>query len=223
MITRDLSTHKEKKTTNTDFNFCGNCGRTGRCKMYDKYARPRGKSTPSRVLFAGPPGSANQIDQRRLSLLPSTGLETAVWVDEQQGIREEPEHVSHTVLDLLASRNTGGVDIVNPRTNLVRVSVVLERLEQLHVTLRRLDRDDIGVQALDGWENVIKIRIAEVRMGLGRISHTSSGETEGINSPGEIFLPVGTTEGQLKVNYGQSIVTGKADPRTPSRMAGSST
>lgn len=101
------------------------------------------------------------------------------------------------------------MDIVDTRTNLVSISVVLERLEQLHVTLRRLDGNNVGVQPLDGWENVIKIGIAEVGVGLGGISHTSSGETEGINGPGEVFFPVITTKRQLKI-YGQPIITVKA-------------
>ena len=88
--------------------------------------------------------------------------------------------------------------IVNARTNLVGISVVLEGLEQLHVTLGRLDRDDIGIQTLDGWEDVIKVRIAEVGVGLGGISDTSSGETEGINGPGEVVIPIRTTERKLK-------------------------
>ena len=101
------------------------------------------------------------------------------------------------------------MDIVNAGPNLVCISVVLEGLDQLQVALRCLNGNDISVQTLDGWENVIKIGIAEVRVGLKGISHTSSGEAEGINGPGEVMLPVNTTERQLKMNDGQSIVTGK--------------
>ena len=42
----------------------------------------------------------------------------------------------------------------------------------------------IGVQTLDGWENVIGVGIAEVRVGLGRVRNTSGREMEGINGPG---------------------------------------
>jgi len=90
------------------------------------------------------------------------------------------------------------VNIVNTRTDLVSVSVVLEGLEQLHVALGRLDRDDIGIQTLDGWEDIIKVRVAEVGVGLCGISDTSSGETEGINGPGEVVIPIRTTKRKLK-------------------------
>ena len=70
------------------------------------------------------------------------------------------------------------MDVVNTGTNLVSISVVLEGLEQLHVALGRLDRDDIGIQTLDGREDIVEVGVAEVRVGLSGISDTSSGETE---------------------------------------------
>ena len=158
------------------------------------------ESTPLRVLLTSPLGRVDQVDQRCLSLLPSTGLKTAIWVDEQQRVGEELEHGTQTLLDLLASRDTRRVDIVNTRTDLVRISVVLEGLEQLHVALGRLDRDDIGIQALDRREDIIEIGVTEVRVGLGGIGNASSGETEGINGPGEIVIPISTTKRKLETN-----------------------
>ena len=164
-------------------------------------------------MLASPLGSVDQIDQRRLGLLPSTGLETAVWVNEQQRVGEELQHGSQTLLDLITSGDTRRVDIVNTRANLVGISIVLEGLEQLHVTLGRLDRDDVSIQALDGWEDIIKVGVAEVRVGLGGIGDTSGGETEGINGPSEVLVPIGTTKRKLnETNDRQLIVTGKTDP-----------
>ena len=82
------------------------------------------------------------------------------------------------------------MDVVNTRTNLVSISVVLEGLEQLHVALRCLDRDDIGIQTLDGWEDIVEVGVAEVRVGLGGIGDASGGETEGVNGPGEVVIPI---------------------------------
>ena len=90
------------------------------------------------------------------------------------------------------------MDIVNTRTDLVSISVVLESLEQLHVALRRLDRDDIGIQTLDRWEDIIEVGVAEVGVGLGSIGNASSGETEGVDGPGEVVIPINTTKGELK-------------------------
>ena len=89
------------------------------------------------------------------------------------------------------------MNVVNTRTNLVSVSVVLEGLEQLHVALRRLDRDHIGIQTLDGWEDIIEVGVAEVGVGLGGIGDASSGKTEGVNGPGEVAIPISTTEREL--------------------------
>ena len=105
----------------------------------------QGLEVNSRILLASPLGSVHQIDQRSLGLLPSAGLKTTVWVNEQQRVGEELQHGAQTLLDLLTSGDTRRVDIVNTRTNLVGISVVLEGLEQLHVALRRLDGDDIGI------------------------------------------------------------------------------
>ena len=162
--------------------------------------------------MAGPLGGGNQVDQRRLSLLPSTGLKAAVRVDEQQRVGEELEHGSQTLLDLLTSGDTRRVDVVNTRTNLVGISVVLEGLEQLHVALRCLDRDDIGIQTLDGWEDIVEVGVTEVRVGLGSIGDASGGETEGVNGPGEVVIPISTTEGKLKkTDDRQLVVVGKTD------------
>jgi len=167
--------------------------------------------SPSWVLLAGPLGSIDQVDQRRLSLLPSTGLKTTVWVDEQQRVGEELEHGTQTLLDLLTSWNARRVDIVNTRTDLVSISIVLEGLEQLHVALRRLDGDDIGIQTLDGWEDIIEVGVAEVRVGLGGIGDASGGETEGVDGPGEVVIPIRTTERKLKGGNRQFVVICKTD------------
>jgi hypothetical protein len=122
------------------------------------------------------------------------------------------QHGTQTLLDLLASGDARRVDIVNTGADLVSISVVLEGLEQLHVALGRLDRDDIGIQTLDGWENIIEVGVAEVGVGLRGIGDTSGGETEGVNGPSEVAIPIGTTKRKLsEMNDRQLIVTGKTD------------
>ena len=104
------------------------------------------------------------------------------------------------------------MDIVNTRTNLVGVSVMLEGLKQLHVALGCLDRDDVGIQTLDGREDIIKVGVAEVGVGLGGIGDTGGGETERVNSPSEVSIPIGTTKRKLNKTYGcQLIVIDKTD------------
>ena len=110
-------------------------------------------------------------------------------------VRKDLKHGLETVLNLLLSGDTWGVDIVNPRTNLVGVAVMLEGIEQFHVALRSLDRDDISIQTLNGWEDIIEVGIAEVRMSLELVSNASSGQFERVHSPFEVSIPVAATEG----------------------------
>ena len=103
------------------------------------------------------------------------------------------------------------MNIVDTGANLVSVSVVLEGLEQLHVALRRLDGNNVRIQALDGWENVVEVGVAEVRVGLGGVGDTGRGETEGINGPGEVMIPINTTKRQLKKGHYQLVARGGTD------------
>lgn len=114
------------------------------------------------------------------------------------------------------------MDVVDTGANLVRVTVLLESLDELHVTLGSFYRDDISVKTLDGRENVSKVGVAEVRVGLQLVSNTGCGKLERVNRPFEIGVPVSTTKGQLdtiSLNTKDSALK----TLTPSRIAGSST
>ena len=54
------------------------------------------------------------------------------------------------------------MDVINTRANLIRVSIMLEGVEEFHVGFRGLNRDHISIKTLNGWEDVIEIRVAEV-------------------------------------------------------------
>ena len=149
------------------------------------------------VGLAGPAGSVDEVDERRLGLLPSTGLETTVGVDEQEARGENVEHLGDAVLDLLLGGDTRRVDVVDTGADLVGVTVVPEGGEELHVALRCLNRDDIGVKVLDRGEDVVEIGVAEVRVGLESIGDTSGGELERWQSPREVSLPVDLAEREL--------------------------
>jgi hypothetical protein len=86
------------------------------------------------------------------------------------------------------------MDVINTRADLVGVSIMLEGIEEFHVTLGGLNRDDIGIKTLDGGENIVEIRVAEVRVGLESIGNTRGGKLKRINGPLEISIPVGAAE-----------------------------
>lgn len=90
------------------------------------------------------------------------------------------------------------MNVVDTRANLVGVPVMFEGGEELHVGLGSFDGDDVSIQTLDRGENVVEVRVAEVRVGLELVGNTSGGKLEGVNSPLEVGVPVRTAERQLK-------------------------
>lgn len=70
------------------------------------------------------------------------------------------------------------MDVVDTGADGVGVAVVLEGVEQLQVSLGGLDGDDIGVETLDGGEDVVEVGVAEVRVGLGLVLEAGGGELE---------------------------------------------
>ena len=108
--------------------------------------------------------------------------------------RKDGKHSREAVPDLLLTGDTRRVNVVDTRADLVRVAVVLESVQELHVALRRLDRDDICVQVLDGSEDVVKVGVAEVRVGLQGIGDTCGSELERRKSPVEVSRPVNLAE-----------------------------
>jgi hypothetical protein len=132
-----------------------------------------------------------------LGFLPSTGLQAAIGVDEQELRFDESQELGNTVLNLLLARNTGRVDVVDTRPDLVRVTKLLESRQQLEVALGSLDGDDVRIETLDRREDVVEVRVAEVRVGLSSITNTGGGEPEGVDSPGKISIPVDAAERKL--------------------------
>lgn len=111
-------------------------------------------------------------------------------VDKEQRVGKNVEHGLESVLDLLVTGDTGGVDVIDTRPNLVGVSVGLESVEEFHITLRGLNGDNISVETLDRGEDVIKVRVAEVRVGLELVSDASSRQLERVDGPLEVGIPV---------------------------------
>lgn len=133
-------------------------------------------------------GRVHHVGKSSLGLLPLARLETAVRVDPQLLGLEPLEHLANAVLHLLLGRDTRGVDVVHTGANVAGVLLVLEDLEQLSIALGVLDGQDIGVKSGDGVEEILELRVAEVRVNLGRVLDTSSRKLEGVDGPREVFL-----------------------------------
>jgi hypothetical protein len=63
---------------------------------------------------------------------------------------QDLQHGLDLLLELLLGGYSGRVDVVDTGTDTRVVTLILESLEQLHVGLGSLDRDDVSVQSLDG-------------------------------------------------------------------------
>ena len=118
-------------------------------------------------------------------------------VDNDQIVGKGLKHGGNTVLDLLLRGNTGRMDVVDTGADLVRITVLLESIEQLEVALGSLNGDDISIQRLDGGEDIVEVGVTEVRVGLKSIGDTSGSELEGGNGPAEVLLPVSLAERKL--------------------------
>ena len=102
-----------------------------------------------------------------------------------------------TLYNLFFAGNTWRVDVVDTGTDLVGVTIMLEGVQQLHVALRELDRNDISIKTLNRRENIVEVGVAEVGVSLSFITNASCSELKGVNSPFQVLLPVGFTKRQL--------------------------
>lgn len=117
-------------------------------------------------------------------------------------VRKDVKHGLEALLDLDVAGHTRRVNVVHARTDLIRVAVLLECLEELHVALRRLDGDDVRVKALNGREDVVEVRVAEMRVRLEVVRDAGSGELEGVDRPLEVLVPVNAAQRETLANGG---------------------
>lgn len=131
-------------------------------------------------------GGGDHVGQSLLGLLPLAGLETAVRVDPQLLRLEVLEHLLDAVLDLLLAGNTRRVDVVDTRSDVTGVGRVNEDSQQLGIGLAVLDGQNIGIEGSNGVEEVLELRVAEVRVDLSGVLDTSGGQAESLDSPLEV-------------------------------------
>ena len=86
--------------------------------------------------------------------------------------------------------NARRMDVVDAGADLVRVAIVPERVEQLHLRARGLDRDDVGVHRGDRIDDVVELGVAHVGVDLRLVAHAGRTEPEGVDRPVEIVFPL---------------------------------
>src|SRR5690606_40748654 len=90
----------------------------------------------------------------------------------------------------------GRVDVIYARTDVVRISEILEGAQQLHVRTRRLDGDDVGIHGGDGFDDVVEFRIAHVGVDLRAVLDAGRGQAEAVHGPVQVGLPVAAAQRQ---------------------------
>src|SRR6266705_4013011 len=89
----------------------------------------------------------DHVFERGERLLPAARLETAVGVHPDLRVIQHARHALQRARDFGHGRHPWGVDVVHTGTDLVRVFVLLEALQQLRAGAGVLDRDHVRVHA----------------------------------------------------------------------------
>ncbi|MNS62800.1 hypothetical protein D3C72_958760 [compost metagenome] len=88
------------------------------------------------------------------------------------------------------------MNVIYAGTDVVRIAEILECLQQLHIGARRFDRDHVRIHGGDGFDDVVELRIAHVRMDLRLVAHAGRRQAEAIHRPVQVGLPIGTAQRQ---------------------------
>src|SRR3546814_16064168 len=88
------------------------------------------------------------------------------------------------------------MDVIHPRTDVIRIMEVLEGAQKLHIGPRRFYGDDVGIHGGYGLDDVVELGIAHMRVYLGRVLNASGRQAEAIDGPIQIDLPVGAPQRQ---------------------------
>ncbi len=88
------------------------------------------------------------------------------------------------------------MDVVDPRADIVGIVEGAEGFEQLHLRARGLDGDDIGIHRRDGLDDVVELAVAHVRVDLRLVAHAAGTQTERLDRPVQIVLPLRATQRQ---------------------------
>lgn len=80
------------------------------------------------------------------------------------------------------------MDVVDTRSDVAGVSLILEDPQELSIRLGVLNGENIGIQSSNGMEEVLELGVTEVGVDLGVVLDTSGGETESLDSPVKVRL-----------------------------------
>lgn len=82
------------------------------------------------------------------------------------------------------------MDIIKTWSDSVGVSILFKGTEKLEVRLGVFNGNAVSVKSLDGFKDVVKVRVAHVGVDLSFIWNINGGQEEGLDSPVEVGILV---------------------------------
>ena len=82
------------------------------------------------------------------------------------------------------------MDIVNARSDFVRISEIGKSFQERHITTAGFQRDHVSVKTRDIRHDIVEFGITHVRMNLRIVADTGRSDTESTTCPIQISLPV---------------------------------
>src|SRR5260370_13109308 len=138
----------------------------------------------------------DHMGERRADFLPTSCFQSAVRIDPYPLRRENLEDALQFPDHFLRARHARRVDIIDAKADVVWVMRGGKGLQQFELRTRGLDQRQVGIQAGNVLYDIVKLRVAKVRVDLCGVLHEACGETETEHGPVEVVLPVRMPQGQ---------------------------
>src|SRR5260370_16758926 len=138
----------------------------------------------------------DHMGERRAYFLPTSCFQYAVRIDAYPVRGENLEYALQFPGHFLRARHARRVDIIDAKADVVWVMRGGKGLQQFELRTRGFDQSHVGIHAGNVLYDIVKLRVAQVRVDLCGVLHEACGETETEHGPVEVVLPVRMPQGQ---------------------------
>src|SRR2546429_4671199 len=127
--------------------------------------------------------------------LPTPCFQSTVRIDPYLLRREDLEDTAQFPDQFLRGRHAWRMDVIDAKTDVVWIAISGKGLQQLELRTRGFDQSYVCVHACNVLNDIVKLRVAQVRVNLCFVLHGARGEAETEHGPVEVILPVRMTQG----------------------------
>src|SRR5260370_37047684 len=136
------------------------------------------------------------MGERRAYFLPTSCFQSTVRIDPYPLRGEDLEDTLQFPDQFLRARHARRVDIIDAKADVVWVTIGGGGLQQLELRTRGFDQSHVGIHAGNLLYDIVKLRVAQVRVNLCGVLHEPRGETQTEHGPVEVVLPGRMSQGQ---------------------------